>query len=127
MIREHIFMGSSNVESARYNQENKTLDVWFKKGAPYRYFYITEKKFEMWMVAESAGGFLSKEIARRHEHPCVRLACGFCAEVLDLTEPFNIYKLVDGTLRAYHPKCSSTINAQLFNPEELLDSKPIPT
>ena len=89
MIRQHIFVGSSNVESARYNTETKMMDVWFKKGAPYRYFAFPEEKFDMWTKAESAGAFLAAEIARKFQ--CVRLACSKCNEFLDLSNPFVIF------------------------------------
>lgn len=111
MNKSHEFVTSSNVAQASYSPDTKTLDVWFKKGVPYRYFNFEGIKFDLWTNAQSAGGFFAAEISRKYQ--CVKLECAGCNDPIDPMTEFDVFLGSAGRMIAYHRRCSKGVNAEM--------------
>ena len=55
MIHTATWPNSKNIESAEYDDEKKTMDVEFKRGAEYRYFDVPRETWDRFVKAEAAG------------------------------------------------------------------------
>ena len=59
--RVHDF-DSSAITRAAYDEDEATLDLWYKGGARYRYFTVPAETFEALLSAPSAGEYVNRHI-----------------------------------------------------------------
>lgn len=57
-----IALSSSNVASAGYDDQSRTLEIEFHKGGVYQYFDVPRTTYEQLVNAASPGGFLHEQI-----------------------------------------------------------------
>jgi lysyl-tRNA synthetase class 2 len=67
-----VLITSSNLKSATYNTEEKTLMVEFNNGAIYEYNNIPWNKFTKLRLAESQGKYFNEHIAKGHTYKKVK-------------------------------------------------------
>jgi hypothetical protein len=63
-IIKHHPVVSSNVQSAGYDDDSKTLEVTFKNGAKYSYSGVPRVMYEGIFKSDSPGGFVQRWIVR---------------------------------------------------------------
>ncbi len=59
--RAHAF-SSSAIARALYDEDESTLDIWYKGGDRYRYFNVPAETFEALLSAPSAGEYVNRHI-----------------------------------------------------------------
>ena len=59
---------SSNLASIGYDPSSKILEVEFKHGGVYQYFYVPENIYEELMNADSHGVYFSANIRNEYEY-----------------------------------------------------------
>ena len=62
MTPEMIPVSSSNVQSIGFDEHSQTLYVDFINGSRYQYFKVPKSIFEQFLVANSKGKFLHRNI-----------------------------------------------------------------
>ena len=67
-------MDSSALREVRYDRKQRSLDLVYASGEPYRYLYVPRSKYRALMEAESKGKFVNKEI--KPKHPFKKLSGG---------------------------------------------------
>jgi KTSC domain len=60
-LRVHDFE-SSAITRAAYDEDEDTLDIWYKGGDRYRYFDVGAEAFEALLSAPSAGEYVNRHI-----------------------------------------------------------------
>lgn len=66
------FVGSSNLVSATFDPEKRSIEVEMKGGKKYNYANFTPQKLGAWMQASSAGKWFSENVVKNTaEHPVV--------------------------------------------------------
>jgi hypothetical protein len=63
-----VIINSSNLESASYETEDKTLSVTFKNGTIYEYYDVPWEVFVKLRVSESQGKFFNGNISRSFKY-----------------------------------------------------------
>lgn len=63
-----VVLESSNLKSAEYHTDAKSLLVEFKAGIKYEYADVPWDVFTKFRMAESQGSFFNKNIARTYEY-----------------------------------------------------------
>jgi hypothetical protein len=63
-----VLIESSNLKSAEYHTDDKTLTVEFKNGVKYEYEAVPWNLFTKFRMTESQGSFFNKNIARSFEY-----------------------------------------------------------
>jgi hypothetical protein len=104
---EAQFPHSTTLSRACYHPEHRTLDVWFKTGAPYRLMQVERVEFDT--LAQEGGSYYQRVLRLTHPTPtlCVKLQCGGCRQPLDPGAPdLRIVKDKAQALKAYHASCA---------------------
>ncbi|MFL6845137.1 MAG: KTSC domain-containing protein [Allosphingosinicella sp.] len=57
---------SSAIDRAAYEDEERTLDIWYAGGDRYRYFDVAMEMYRALCSAPSAGEFVNREIKPNH-------------------------------------------------------------
>jgi len=65
---EFVAMSSSNVKGARYDEEERILEIMFKGGAIYQYYDVDVDIWEGLLDAESKGKFVWEYIRDNYEY-----------------------------------------------------------
>ena len=63
--RAHSF-SSSAIARALYDEDEATLDIWYKGGDRYRYFEVPAEVFEALLSAPSAGEYVNRHIKEEY-------------------------------------------------------------
>jgi len=63
---------SSQIRSAGYEEDSKTLEVEFHSGGVYQYANVPKATYDALMSAPSAGSFLARNIKGRFSYKRVR-------------------------------------------------------
>lgn len=61
-VETHLFVGSSNLESAEYDPDSEDLTLTFQSGARYLYRNVPLRTFRQLQQAPSAGQFFYRKI-----------------------------------------------------------------
>ena len=64
----NVEINSTNLKSASYNTESKTLTVSFKNGSIYEYYEFPWELFAKFRVSESQGKFFSSQINGKYKY-----------------------------------------------------------
>lgn len=64
VIIKHHPVVSSNLHSAGYDKNSKTLEITFKNGATYTYSNVPQEMYEGIFQSDSPGNFVHKWIAK---------------------------------------------------------------
>ena len=67
-----VLITSSNLKSATYNTEDKTLVVEFNNGAIYQYNEVPWEIFTKFRMAESQGKFFNTSISKTYKYQKVK-------------------------------------------------------
>lgn len=59
---------SSNIKTAEYNTENKTLSIVFKTNSVYEYYDVPWEIFTRFRMSESQGKYFSSNINGKYKH-----------------------------------------------------------
>lgn len=59
---------SSNIKTAEYNTENKTLSIVFKTNSIYEYYDVPWEIFTRFRMSESQGKYFSSNINGKYKH-----------------------------------------------------------
>ena len=59
-------LSSSAVERARYDEESRTLDIWYSGGDRYSYLDVPREAYDALLAAPSIGAFVNREIKPRY-------------------------------------------------------------
>jgi len=69
-VRVHDF-DSSAIARAAYDEDEATLDIWYKGGDRYRYFEVPAAAFEALLAAASAGEYVNRHIKEAYRFEIV--------------------------------------------------------
>jgi hypothetical protein len=74
-MKNPIQVRSSFILQVQYNENNQTLDVWFKgkQVKKYRYSNVTKQKFSKFMNAESKSSYFATHIKPNHKFKLVKV------------------------------------------------------
>ena len=64
----NVEINSTNLKSASYNTENKTLTVSFKNGSIYEYYEFPWEIFTKFRMSDSQGKFFSSQINGKYKY-----------------------------------------------------------
>lgn len=65
-MRDYIDVNSSFITSAGYDEQTKTMGVYFKSGSTYNYSPVTLEDWEGFKNAESQGQYLHSVIKQKY-------------------------------------------------------------
>ena len=63
-----VTINSSNLKSASYNSENKTLTIEFSSGSIYEYYNVPWAIFTKFRMADSQGKYFNANIAKEYKY-----------------------------------------------------------
>ncbi len=67
-FRDFAPFTSSNIQSARYDEETQILQIVFKNGGVYDYYSVPVRTAEEFERSESKGGFLAASIKGHYRY-----------------------------------------------------------
>jgi len=65
MEKNHVT--SSNIEAAGYDDDTRTLRIWFHSGSTWDYAGVPEELYRQFMSSASKGGFFARQIKGRYQ------------------------------------------------------------
>jgi KTSC domain len=65
---DRVAVVSSVIEEVGYNASSRTLEILFKSGAIYLYYFVPQDVHDALMAADSKGNFFNKQIKKTYEY-----------------------------------------------------------
>jgi len=68
----NVDIKSSNLKSAKYDTENKNLEITFNNGSVYEYIDVPWNIFTRLRMSESQGKFFNSDISKKYEYKKIK-------------------------------------------------------
>jgi hypothetical protein len=65
---DRVAVVSSVIEEIGYNPSSRTLEILFKSGAIYLYYFVPQDVHDALMAADSKGTYFNKQIKKNYEY-----------------------------------------------------------
>jgi hypothetical protein len=65
---DRVSVVSSVIDEIGYNASSRTLEVLFKSGAIYLYYFVPQEQYDALLAADSKGTYFNKQIKGVYEH-----------------------------------------------------------
>ena len=66
-MKETILSNSSNVGVVKYDEDTKTLLVYFRRGGVYEYYNVPDEVYEEFIHSPSAGQYVFNKLRKDYE------------------------------------------------------------